>query len=125
MGRRSPREGKKEDKNGKEKCSTQSAACLTDWSELQSPEKTGGSSARPSAHPSREEINVEEVKKNSDNSDSIPIEINIKVTEKGIPFLKMESFVKQQNGLTIFTLIYIYILSRIVYLSIQFHQKNN
>jgi outer membrane protein assembly factor BamA len=44
------------------------------------------------------DINVEEVKKNSDNSDSIPIEINIKVTEKGIPFLKMESFVKQQNG---------------------------
>ena len=72
MGRRRPNEGKKEDKNGKEKCSTQSAACLTDWSELQSPEKTGGSSARPSAHPSREEINVEEVKRAQEKDNKSP-----------------------------------------------------
>lgn len=44
------------------------------------------------------DINVEEIKKNSNDSDTTPIEINIKVIEKGIPFLKMESFVKQQNG---------------------------
>ena len=43
------------------------------------------------------DINVDEIKKNND-SNSIPIEINVKVTEKGIPFLKMESFVRQHNG---------------------------
>lgn len=45
------------------------------------------------------DINLNEIKKNNDDdSNNIPIEINIKVTEKGIPFLRMESSVKQHNG---------------------------